>query len=231
MKRNIRIQKLALRLRGKHCGFLNSCLHLLCILAFVLAGIQAVRAQAIVDAVKKGDTAKVRELLAANTRAAISATDQEGYSALERSAMPGGRSDIMLLLLAGRGADVNAQNPKNGWTPIHEASWYGRTDDIDLLTRFGARLDLMTNDGNMPIHKAAHGGQSRSITYLLMHGADVDSRNRDGNTPLAVAASHGQGEACKTAYSCRAQISTARIIPAVPLSMKLFMPARPRSQR
>ena len=45
--------------------------------------------------------------------------------------------------------DVNAAD-KNGWTPVHAASFHGRLGCLQLLIRWGGCIDETDNTGNTP---------------------------------------------------------------------------------
>jgi len=200
---SVRADGRASSLAAQFSGTVRACVQLVFVVVLSIGVVHQSSAQAIFDAVKQGDAAAVRRMLATNARQVVTATDGEGYIPLHWAAVFG-RTEIMRMLIDA-GADVNAPN-KSLWTPLHDAAWHGQTEAIDLLILHGARLDAMTDDGNMPIHKAAHNGKSLSVTYLLMYGTEVDVPNRDGNTALAVAAFYGQADVCKLLIAVGADI-------------------------
>ena len=45
--------------------------------------------------------------------------------------------------------EVNSVD-KNGWTPVHCASFHGRLGCLQLLVRWGGHIDETDNNGNTP---------------------------------------------------------------------------------
>ncbi|KAK0631157.1 ankyrin repeat-containing domain protein [Bombardia bombarda] len=74
-----------------------------------------------------------------------------------------GRFDMAKTLLA-RGADVNAKNADDGWTPFHGA--HDIPDMLDLLLDHGAEIDAQANSGTAMMN-AIRFGQATSVEYLL----------------------------------------------------------------
>jgi len=97
------------------------------------------------------------------------------------------------------GANVNANY--SGWTPLHEAAYWGRTEIAKLLLSHGADVNAKDNFGWTPLHKAAEEGKTEITKVLLSHGADVNARDWKGWTPLHWAAKHGNTEVAKILLS------------------------------
>jgi ankyrin repeat protein len=87
---------------------------------------------------------------------------------------------VVELLLA-RGANVNWQDPRYGFTPI-----FGRGEVLGpLLLKHGAKLDVRMRGGDTPLHYAAVLGERDSaVRFLLAQKVDVNARNDAGQTPL-----------------------------------------------
>ncbi|KAJ3415683.1 hypothetical protein HDV05_004361 [Chytridiales sp. JEL 0842] len=87
---------------------------------------------------------------------------------------------------------VNVRGPavvddlKFEWTPLHAASFYGRTRIIDLLCQNGADVKAVdTLHKATPLHWAAYGGKDGAAKRLVrMHHADRQAKNDHGQTPV-----------------------------------------------
>lgn len=168
----------------------------------------------VLDAVYRGDDARLRALLA----------ERPALDVFEASAV--GDAPRLRELLRADPRVAHAFAP-DGWTPLHLAAFFGRDDAVDVLLAAGADLRAVSrnHEGNMPLHAALAGrGAGRIATTLMAHGADVrapdagghtalhqaafrddvalvnavlargadaSTRNRDGKTALAIAEEHG----------------------------------------
>ncbi|MEN9574491.1 MAG: hypothetical protein RL514_2346 [Verrucomicrobiota bacterium] len=128
----------------------------------------------------------------ANTNVAVGPTPQIG-------AQLAGLSPILFLLE--RRADVTANNFTGG-TPLHEllesahyrqsrpSSTVARNiaQAMDLLMRYGAKLEAADTNGATPLHRAAQRGNLDHADILIARGADLEARDRLGRTPVMLAA-------------------------------------------
>ena len=82
---------------------------------------------------------------------------------------------------------------QDGWTPLHLAAFYGRTDVAELLLSQGAGVDVASANvmTNRPLHAAVAGRHLALVELLLGHGADPNAPQHGGWTPLQGAAQHG----------------------------------------
>ncbi|KAG9328278.1 hypothetical protein JZ751_015421, partial [Albula glossodonta] len=83
----------------------------------------------------------------------------------------------------------------NGFTPLHIACKKNRVKVMELLLKYGAIIQAITESGLTPIHVAAFMGHTNIILLLLQNGASPDIRNIRGETALHMAARAGQTEA------------------------------------
>lgn len=94
-------------------------------------------------------------------------------------------SDKIFFLLE-NGADVNQKN-KDGITPLMNYIISKPTDDyiIDVLVKYGAKINEQDNEGNTALHYAIiHGNSMRIIKCLLNNGSDRSIENKYGMTPM-----------------------------------------------
>jgi uncharacterized protein len=101
-----------------------------------------------------------------------------------------------LRVLLKQGADVNAAQG-DGMTALHWASSHGDLDEARMLISAGARLDVVTRNGNYtPLHLAAKAGNAAVIRTLLEAGADVNAKTSSGGAlALHLAAAQGNADA------------------------------------
>lgn len=72
---------------------------------------------------------------------------------------------------SGRGLEVDAQGPYNGFTALHDAVWHGHLQTARVLVEAGARLDLRSHAGLTPLEHARVYGYTGIVELL----ADDDS--------------------------------------------------------
>lgn len=102
-----------------------------------------------------------------------------------------GHVDAVRVLIS-RGADVNKQEPCNGWAALHAAAHFGHVPVIGLLVSKGTSLDLRNNIGRATLHAAVFKGHVEAVTCLLDYGADINAKcSNEGSTPLRLAAQEG----------------------------------------
>ncbi len=165
----------------------------------------------LIDAVRTGNMARVRDLIHDN--ADVNVARLNGFTALHMAARTGNEAMARLLIQAG--ADVNAATMGNKVTPLYiaAAGGYpavarlllskgarinqptvaiavvnGRLRILDLLFRHGADIDRRDPGGETYLHLAVLGGRVDIVNLLLRYGAKVDARDRNGLTPLSLAA-------------------------------------------
>ena len=137
----------------------------------------------LLDAVRAGDTAAVRALLAQG--ADVNAAEADGTTALHWASYRDDATTVELLLSAG--ADVEAAN-QYGARPLSLAAAGGYAQTLAALLEAGADPTLMTA-GVPPILSAARTGNVEAVRVLARHGADVNATETlRGQTALMWAA-------------------------------------------
>ena len=81
-------------------------------------------------------------------------------------------------------ADLNAQDPQFGITPLAWAALMGHTKAAALLLENGVDINVRNRDGATPLHSAAFLGRIETVKLLLERGADTTLQNNDGATPM-----------------------------------------------
>ena len=106
------------------------------------------------------------------------------------------RDHAKLRALLKQGADVNAAQG-DGMTALHWAASHGDLDEARMLISAGARVDVVTRNGNYtPLHLAARSGNATVIRALLDAGADVSVKTSSGGAqPIHLAAAQGNPDA------------------------------------
>ncbi|MEA2311157.1 MAG: hypothetical protein QOE28_1125 [Solirubrobacteraceae bacterium] len=163
------------------------------------------------DAIRGGDVAAVRALVAADASLAA-ARDENGLSAVLTALyhrQPGaaaallaagpeldvceaaatGRLDVLRAHLAADPDALAARSPE-GFTPLHLAAFLGGGEAVRLLLAAGAPADAdAENPARVrPLHSATAARDHDAVRALLEAGADPDARQQGGFTPLLAAA-------------------------------------------
>lgn len=176
---------------------------------------------ALMASIASGDTAKVRELVAANVDLArTSATHGASRSDASRYFFPqiqhylyAGDTALHLAaagfrfeaarFLIDHGANPAAKN-RRGAEPLHYASdantWSPaeQVATIECLVRAGANPNSVDKSGVSPLHRAVRTRCAAAVQALLAAGAKPDLPNGNGSTPLHLAVQNtgrsGSGE-------------------------------------
>jgi ankyrin repeat protein len=163
----------------------------------------------LIEAVNEGDLARVKAMVGV-APALASARLPGGESPIMAAVYRGHREVVDALLDAGANVDVFAAAATgrtddlrrtlkeagavrayayDGWTPLHLAAFFGRTDAARILLDAGADVHAVSRNSlsNTPLHAAAAGKHSEIALLLLAHGAKSDPADAGGYTPLQIA--------------------------------------------
>lgn len=172
---------------------------------------------AFLAAVKQGDVASVKQMLAADGSLAA-ARDTDGVSALLKAlyfqkkevaaVLAEGRTDLdvfeaaavgdspaLQALLARDPACANAVSV-DGFSPLGFAAFFGQKESVRILLAAGADPNRHSENGLhvAPINSSASARQIEITRMLLDAGADPNAREMSEYTPLFSAAANGQIE-------------------------------------
>ena len=79
------------------------------------------------------------------------------------------------------GADVNAKEVGDKWTPLHNAAWGGHKEIAELLIAKGADMNAKDDEGMTPLHPAAAAGHREIAELLIAKGVDVNAKVASGS--------------------------------------------------
>lgn len=134
----------------------------------------------LLEAVRSGDMAELKRLLAAGGN--VHTSDHRGNTLLHMAAQSGRCADIELLLE--NGARVGSRDD-GGSTPLHAALTNCHTEAVKLLVEKGANVNARNKNGRTPIFPAAKCGNLELVKFLVDKGARIPTT---GFTPLHAAA-------------------------------------------
>ena len=157
-------------------------------------------------AIKEGDIEKCQKIMSESDIKIWELTDEKINTALHYSVFQN-NYDLTLLILeeAKKGFGINSLkkmpnyiNSKNkeGITALHYSVLKGNIKIFNLLKKYGADLDAVTNAGKNIVHLAAESNLPTMMIYLFLKEArDISAVDENGSTPLHWACYH-QAEEC-----------------------------------
>ncbi|CAM9582890.1 unnamed protein product [Discosporangium mesarthrocarpum] len=119
-------------------------------------------------------------------------TDSRACTALWL-ACSAGRTEIVKYLLEKCKACPSIPN-RDGKTPLHAASQWGRTAIVQLLLAWNTSLEAKSRQGETPLFTAVANGQFAVAELLLDSMASLKVKNKDGQGLLWAAACNGNKE-------------------------------------
>lgn len=167
--------------------------------------VHAAKDTRLIDAVRGGDTATVRRLLARKLDANL--TQPDGATALHWAAERDNLEIADALLKAG--ARANTENDY-GVTPLVLAATNGSAPMIERLVAGGANPNAVLPTGETVLMTAARTGRIDAVRTLLQHGANVNARERvKGQTALMWSIWQGHGDVTRALVEAGADIKAA----------------------
>ncbi|HEU5249903.1 MAG TPA: ankyrin repeat domain-containing protein [Thermoanaerobaculia bacterium] len=147
----------------------------------------------VFDASALGETARLRDLLAADP-ALANAVASDGFTPLGLASFFGHPEAAKLLLATGADPNFAAQNSTRV-APLHSAVAGGNVEIVRELLARGADVHARQDVGFTALHGAAAEGGEEMIRLLLDHGADPAAKNDAGKTPADLARERGREKA------------------------------------
>lgn len=92
------------------------------------------------------------------------------------------------------GMNINATRNTDGWTALLSASFYKKTDLVQLLLERQAAVNIQDKQGRTPLHYASAMGAEDIVTMLLEAGANPNLQDKQGRTSLMEAYSKKQAK-------------------------------------
>lgn len=124
-----------------------------------------------------------------------------GKYAVFGTASSQGHVEIMRLLLE---HGTNPEILEEG--PLHNASYCGRADDIQLLLHHKANVNSKDSEFRTPLHCASMVGHVNVVQLLLEHGAEVNALTKTHDTPLYLASRHGRFDVVRLLLGHKADV-------------------------
>ncbi|MRD72980.1 ankyrin repeat domain-containing protein [Rhodocyclus tenuis] len=145
--------------------------------------------QALLDAIRAGDTGQLKALLKAG--APVNLADTRGERALALASRAGRLEMVRQLLDQGANPDLRGSD---GMAPLSSAALAGNVAVARLLLKAGADVDRRGAHGNTPLHDAIRLNRIAIVEALLPYRPNLECQDRDGLHALALAAREGHGE-------------------------------------
>ena len=108
-------------------------------------------------------------VLAMVSMAIMSCTQNEQLPPLHMAAQTGLLVEVKQLIIGGH--DVNQRDEKYGFTPLHQAVFFGHQDIVEYLIAHGADVDAKNSAGSSPLYLAKGKGHQSIVELLTQHGA------------------------------------------------------------
>lgn len=155
------------------------------------------------EAVKKGDIAGARGLLASGGKELLKAKDAHGMVPLMCAAESGGNDLVSLFLENG----ASANDESCGFTPLFLAVQNDHLSTVKILVE--AKADVNVSDstrGAFPLHLAASNNYLDMMKFLFEHKAEANCADNNGLSPLHMAVSEGLTTAVRVLLNNHADV-------------------------
>ncbi len=198
--------------------------------------------QDMIDAVKRGDLARVTSLLDVDPML-VNAHSDTGDSAVLIGLYYGQRSIVDLLRARGaslnifeaaavgdaiRVAELLRESPglvrsfsHDGWTALHLAAFFGSVAAAHALLAVGSDTGAWSRNGmhNQPLHAAVAGNHDEVVDLLITGGADVNTTYEQRTSPLHVAAQNGNALIARALLEAGASVNARQSDGKTPLAV------------
>lgn len=183
---------------------------------------EAAGGPSLIEAVKRGDEAAIKQLSAQPGAAA--STDADGTTALHWATYRNDIATVDLLLRAG--APANTGN-RYGVRALSLAAENGNALLVQRLLKAGADPESAMPGGETALMTASRTGDVATIQALLAAGANVNAREHTRNqTPLMWAAANGNAAAISALITAGADINARSSTPDKPAASRSMGAAR-----
>jgi hypothetical protein len=149
----------------------------------------------LVQAVLNEDLGEVKVRVMMRAKVNVRDKSRNGMSPLHAAVETGNIEIVQYLLDSGAKTNVRDYEKR---TPLMMIDEDANTEILDLLFRYGAKIQLVDKAGNSVLHHFAESDDDEEIIRLLVtHGAAVNAINKEGETALMIAAKNGNGKDVK----------------------------------
>jgi ankyrin repeat protein len=167
----------------------------------------------LVDAVKRGDVAAVRQL--ARNKAAVNVAEADGTTALHWAVQTNNLELVTLLVRAG--ANVKTPN-RYGVPPITLAAMNGSAAVVGALLEGGADANTITASGEPVLLTAARTGDLATVQTLLKRGAQANAKEQwFGETAMMWAASENHADVVKALAAAGGEVNARSTVLDAPV--------------
>jgi ankyrin repeat protein len=186
------------------------------------------------------DDLKTSSTLLAQDKSLAKSQNKINASAVEIAAAAG-YGDILKLLLK-NGASVDAADSIYERNPLHLAAFHNQTNNLEILIRAGADINLADRQGFTPLHWATMQDATEAAALLLKNKADPNSHIAQpvsapgpgfmmglglsvvGDTPLHLAAWAGRTNVIQLLLKSKADVNAMNVRSQTPLDLTSMPP-------
>jgi palmitoyltransferase len=172
----------------------------------------------ILDLINNDEIQKIKSYLSDPNNRIWEIKDENGCTALHRSCFKNNYELTSLIINEakkglGLGSDYKIENFINektneGFTALHYAASNGNIKIVELLKKYGARIESVTKIGKNILHISAESNQPSMLIYTIVNEPlDIFSVDENGSTPLHWACYSGAEESVKYLLSLKANIN------------------------
>ena len=130
----------------------------------------------------------------------VNMVSNSGQTPLMSACCDSDRLDNIKTLIK-QGADIHQIN-NNGWTALHYAARYAKSEIIEHLLSLGMKVNMVENSGKTPLMcTCCDGYRLDNIKTLIKQGADIHQIDSDGRTALHYAARFAKSEIIEYLFS------------------------------